>query len=129
MMIGFSLIWIALWCVGGFVLGILQADYQGKMIKAVVENNLSSFWETMSHWKHYTVAHSHALCLGGVAFMIGVAMSVGAIQRLQEATAAFIISGVVLMGLGVLFNLEPLMTMASIFFIVGLFLAFIGLVL
>jgi len=126
-LIAFGLIWLLLFCVVGFVIGIQHADYTEEIEEIAAENNLEEYWASWSDWKAQAVSHAHALCFATIAILLGLIIP---LINFGESTINvmgwLLIIGVILASVFELYKVLPLMVIGHLLIMIALVIAIIG---
>jgi len=126
-MIAVGLIWLFIWCLCGFYLGVLYEPYINEMKSLAEQGNLTGFWDTFSSWKSHAVAHSHALCFSFVLILIALSMPyIEFSDKTKCIIGLLLIIGVVLFGISDWFKLIPLIMIGGVLIVAMVLVSFIG---
>jgi len=126
-MIAFSLIWIFVWCIAGFYLGMTHLAYNNKMAELAKQGNLVDFWNTFSAWKHHSVAHAHAIGTSFILILIALVMPyIKFSDKVKWTIGLLLIIGVALYSIFDWFFFDPLLIAGGILIVAMVLVSFIG---
>ena len=126
-MIAVGLIWLFVWCLCGFYLGVLHEPYLKEMKSLAEEGNLTGFWQSFSSWKVKSSVHSHALCLSFLLILVGLAMPhIRFGNTLKLIFGTVLIVGVIISPIFQWFQIKPGMIIGNILIVAMVLAFFIG---
>lgn len=126
-MITVGLIWLFIWCLCGFYLGILHEPYLNQMESLAEAGNLTGFWSAFSSWKANTVTHAHGIGFSFILLLVGLAMPhIRFGDKLKFIFGTVLMVGVVIAPVFEWFQIIPAMVIGEVLIIAMVLASLIG---